>query len=98
MLQTPRTSTSARTARSASTVAAPTSACASLCNRPPGIATSRRGCSESASAIGAGAAQDDVVAGHRVAGASLDAPERSLVLVVLERLDLAAVLADEVVM
>ena len=51
-LQTPRISTSARTERSASTVAAPTSACAPLSSVPPSIVTSTLGCSASATAIG----------------------------------------------
>ena len=51
-LQTPSTSTSARTGRSASTVAAPTSAFASLASVPPSTATSTLGCSASSTAIG----------------------------------------------
>ena len=48
-------------------------------------------------AVAAGAAQDDVVAGDGVAGAAFDVVQRVLELVVGERLDLAAVVADEVV-
>src|SRR5262249_14121412 len=44
------------------------------------------------------AAQHDIVAGDRVAGLLLDLAQRRLELVVGERLDLAAVAADEVVM
>src|SRR5262245_14720917 len=51
-LQTPRTSTSARTPRSASTVAAPTSACASFTSTPPRTETQTAGWSASATAIG----------------------------------------------
>ena len=51
-LQTPRISTSARTECSASTVAAPTSACAPLSSVPPSTVTSTLGCSASATAIG----------------------------------------------
>ena len=44
------------------------------------------------------AAEDDVVPRHRVAGAPLDVVQLALELVVGERLDLAAAVADEVVM
>src|SRR6202011_5464444 len=51
-LQTPSTSTSARMARSASTVAAPTVARESFSRRPPTTVTSTVGCSARAIAIG----------------------------------------------
>ena len=51
-LQTPRISTSARTACRAATVAAPTSACAPFSSVPPSTVTSTLGCSASATAIG----------------------------------------------
>jgi hypothetical protein len=48
-------------------------------------------------AVAAGTAKDDVVARNRVAGSPFDLPQCSLELVVGEGLDLAAVVADEVV-
>jgi hypothetical protein len=48
-------------------------------------------------AVAAGTAKDDVVAGNRVAGSPFDLPQCALELVVGEGLDLAAVVADEVV-
>src|SRR5262249_34585844 len=48
-------------------------------------------------ARGAEAAEPDVVAGDRVSGLPLDVPQRPLEVLVGERLDLAAVVADEVV-
>ncbi len=48
-------------------------------------------------AVAAGAAQDDVVRGQLVAPPARDATERLLESAVLERLDLAAVAADEMV-
>src|SRR5262249_12844348 len=64
-----------------------------LRTRPP----YQRAAPASGGALAAGAAQDDVVPGHGVAGAALDLVDDRLELVVLERLDLAAVVADEVV-
>jgi hypothetical protein len=58
----------------------------------PGISESTRW-----SAIAAGAAKDDVVAGDGVAGPALDLTEGALELVVGECLNLAAVVANEVV-
>jgi hypothetical protein len=49
-------------------------------------------------AVVAGAAEDDVVTGDRVAGSALDLVQRPLELVVGERLHLATVVADEMVM
>src|SRR5581483_4240416 len=49
-------------------------------------------------AVAPGAAQDDVVAGDRVAGAPLELVQSARELVVGERLDATAVAADEVVM
>jgi hypothetical protein len=48
-------------------------------------------------AVAASTTKDDVVAGDRVTGSPFDFPQRSLELVVGERLDLAAVVADKVV-
>ena len=44
----------------------------------------------------AGAAKDDVVSGDRIAGSTLDVAQRSFELLVCEGFDLAAVVADEV--
>jgi hypothetical protein len=49
-------------------------------------------------AVAAGAAEQHIVPGDRIAGAALDLVQHPLQLVVGERLDLAAVVADEVVM
>jgi hypothetical protein len=51
----------------------------------------------SGAAVAAGAAEDDVVPGDRVPGSALDVVQGSLELLVGERLDLAAPVADQVV-
>ena len=65
---------------------------------PARVARIELGGARDGSAVAAGAAEDDVMAGDGVAGSALDLVQRPLELVVGERFDLAAVVADEVVM
>src|SRR5262249_19543986 len=64
----------------------------------PSLGLARRRQRLTPRAVAAGAAENDVVAGDRVARPALDLAQGALELIVGERLDLAAVVADEVVM
>src|SRR5262245_13634158 len=61
------------------------------------VRASRRRASVPSAAVRARAAQHDVVRGHLVSGLLLDRRNRALEWGVVERLDLAAAVADEVV-